>query len=76
MKDKPYVPDITCPHIDHAISLINIMSEVEDAKWRIKLAKLIIAHFEFLREANSNLRESGRYWYEKHKNIKQRRKVR
>lgn len=66
-KKRPYVPDITCPYIDETISLINTIADEEDSEWRDELAKLAIAHLEYVRSANTKLRESGKYWYERSK---------
>jgi len=68
VKPDPYVPDHTCPYIDRAVDLINMMAAESNSDWRKTQAKLAIAYMEFLREANEKLRDSSRYWHEVSKN--------
>ena len=64
----PKVPDYTCPQID------DVLARIEKIKKQQKLSEyqhdLIMKKMEKLREANDLLRESGIYWYEIAKNIK------
>jgi len=64
----PKVPDYTCPQID------DVLARIEKIKDKQKLSQyqhdLIMKKMEALRKANDCLRESGIYWYEIAKNIK------
>ena len=64
----PKVPDYTCPQID------DVLARIEKIKDKQKLSQyqhdVIMKKMEKLREANDLLRESGIYWYEIAKNIK------
>ena len=64
---KPVVPDDTCPYIDMAIDLIDKISETEDATWRRDQAVLTKALLEYVRESNTRLRESSKFWYGKYR---------
>jgi len=59
----PIIPDNTCPYIDMAQDLISQMSVQEDTDWRKKQADLAESLLEYVRAANSELREGGKYWY-------------
>ena len=63
---KPVVPDDTCPYIDMAIDLIDKISETEDVTWRRDQAVLVTALLEYVRESNTRLRESSKFWYGKY----------
>ncbi len=64
----PKVPDYTCPQID------DVLARIEKIKDKQKLSQyqhdVIMRKMEQLRTANDLLRESGIYWYEIAKNIK------
>lgn len=63
----PSVPVMTCPNIDDAISLLDVMQTyVETNRHDCYEATdtLLRAYLENLRFSNSQLRESGRYWYQ------------
>lgn len=64
---KPLVPDDTCPYIDMAQDLIDKISECEDAGWRRDQATLAKALLEHIRESNTRLRHSSKFWYGKYK---------
>ena len=69
-KKAPKVPDLTCPMIDHAI---NHVENTWDGKKYYSLTKRELNYFkkrmEEIRSANDGLRDSGRYWYEKTRDI-------
>ena len=64
----PKVPDYTCPQID------DVLARIEKIKEKQALSKyqhdIIMRRMEALRKANDALRESGIYWYEIAKKIK------
>ena len=64
----PKVPDYTCPQID------DVLARIEKIKEKQALSKyqhdIIMRRMEALRKANDALRESGIYWYEIAKQIK------
>jgi len=64
---KPVVPDDTCPYIDMAQELIEKISETEDVTWRRDQAVLAKALLEYVRESNTRLRESSKFWYGKYR---------
>lgn len=65
----PKVPDYTCPQID------DVLARIEKIKDKQKLSQyqhdLIMKKMEALRKANDCLRESGIYWYEIAKKLKE-----
>jgi hypothetical protein len=65
----PIIPDNTCPYIDMAQDLISQMSAQEDAEWRKKQADLAESLLEYIRAANLELREGGKYWYNRAKKV-------
>ena len=64
---KPVVPDDTCPYIDMAQELIEKISETEDVSWRRDQATLAKALLEYVRESNTRLRDSSKFWYGKYR---------
>lgn len=68
-RKAPKVPDLTCPIIDDAIEKID---KSYDGK-KFVLSKRDVSYFkkrmEEIRSANDGLRDSGRYWYEKTREI-------
>jgi len=66
-KRSPEIPDYTCTDIDYIIDKI----EFYHTKGLLTLyaSKLLKRKLERLRTSNEALRESGRYWYEKFKNL-------
>lgn len=64
---KPVVPDDTCPYIDMAQELIEKISETEDVTWRRDQATLAKALLEYVRESNTRLRDSSKFWYGKYR---------
>jgi hypothetical protein len=66
-RNKPIVPDDTCPYIDMAQDLIDSIADQEDAEWRRDQATLVKALLEYIRESNSKLRASSKYWYSRSK---------
>jgi hypothetical protein len=67
IKDKPVVPDDTCPYIDMAQELIDKICETEDVTWRRDQATLAKALLEHVRESNVRLRHSSKFWYGKYR---------
>ena len=65
----PKIPDYTCPQID------DVLARIEKIKDKQKLSQyqhdLIMKKMEALRKANDALRESGIYWYEIAKKLKE-----
>jgi hypothetical protein len=64
---KPVVPEDTCPYIDMLQDLIDKMTESEDAEHRNDQAVLARALLEYIRESNTRLRASSKYWYGRYK---------
>lgn len=65
VRNKPVVPENTCPYIDMAQALIDSMSTQDNAACRRDQAVLATALLEYIRESNERLRESSRFWYNK-----------
>ena len=67
-RKAPKIPDYTCPQID------DVLARIEKIKDKQKLSQyqhdVIMKKMEKLREANDLLRESGIYWYEIAKKIR------
>lgn len=66
-KDAPSVPLMTCPNFEHALGLLDSMQKYVDTEQidcYEATDKLLRSYLENLRFANSQLRESGRYWYQ------------
>jgi hypothetical protein len=65
-KFAPVIPPITCPYIDHIITMIGDIPETENWSNADEMRKdLIIASLEYIRSCNDQLRQSGSYWYDK-----------
>jgi len=64
---KPVVPDDTCPYIDMVQDLLDKIADEEDAGWRREQAVLAKALLEHIRESNTRLRHSSKYWYGKYR---------
>ena len=67
---KPIVPENTCPYIDMVQELIGQMSVEDDIDWRKKQAELADNLLEYIRASNLELREGGKYWYNRAKRMK------
>jgi len=67
VKNKPLVPEITCPYIDMVIQIIDQMEEQNNAEWRGEQATLAKSLLEYVRSSNDKLRASGKFWYERSK---------
>jgi hypothetical protein len=65
VKNKPLVPEITCPYIDMVIQIIDQMEEQDNAEWRGEQAALAKSLPEYVRSSNDKLRASGKFWYER-----------
>jgi len=68
-RKAPKVPDLTCPIIDDVIS--SIERGVNGKVYTLKKSEVrtIKKKIEKIRSANDSLRDSGRYWYEKTREI-------
>lgn len=63
----PIVPENTCPYIDMVQELVGRMSVESDIDWRKKQADLAESLLEYIRASNLELREGGKYWYNRAK---------
>jgi len=62
----PKIPDYTCPDIDFVIERIE--KSYKDSKPISKIScRVLERKLERLRSQNENIRELGRYWYNKFK---------
>ena len=73
-KSAPGVPGDTCPYIDFVLSVMDQLtghesSELAPKEIRDKQLELATETLEYIREANSTLRESSRYWYDQYKKV-------
>ena len=62
----PKVPGETCPSIDYVQEIIGQIAERGD-DWSEKQAGYINDLLEYVRDANFELRNSSKYWYDKYK---------
>ena len=62
----PAVPGNTCPSIDYVQEIIDQIANRGD-DWAGKQAVVISDLLEYVREANEELRNSSKYWYDKYK---------
>jgi hypothetical protein len=62
----PNVPGDTCPSIDYVQEIIEQIADRSDA-WGEKQAMVITQLLEYVRDANFELRNSSKYWYDKYK---------
>ena len=65
----PIIPENTCPYIDMVQELISQIAAQDDADWRQKQANLADSLLEHIRASNSELREGGKYWYNRAKKV-------
>ena len=61
----PVIPEDTCPYIDMVLDIVSKMSEQDDIAWRREQYTLVSSLMEHIRVSNSQLRQSGKYWYNK-----------
>jgi|GEM_PF-1433021 len=69
-KESPGIPPDTCPYLDRMIEVVEDLSAlVKDNKTEVanELTVLIKNELEYIRKANETLRESSKYWYDRHK---------
>ena len=69
-RKSPGIPPDTCPYLDRMIEVVEDLSAlVKDNKTGIanELTTLIKNELEYVRKANETLRESSKYWYDRHK---------
>ena len=62
----PNVPGDTCPSINYVQTIISQMADRGD-DWSEKQAGYINDLLEYVRDANFELRNSSKYWYDKYK---------
>jgi hypothetical protein len=62
----PNVPGDTCPSINYVQEIIDQIANRGD-DWSEKQAKYITQLLEYVRDANFELRNSSKYWYDKYK---------
>mgnify|MGYP001291491933 FL=1 len=62
----PNVPGDTCPSINYVQEIIEQIADRSDA-WGGKQAMVITQLLEYVRDANFELRNSSKYWYDKYK---------
>ena len=62
----PNVPGDTCPTINYVQEIIGQLAERGD-EWSDKQANAITELLEYVRDANFELRNSSKYWYDKYK---------
>ena len=62
----PKVPGDTCPSINYVQEIIEQIADRSDA-WGGKQAIVITDLLEYVRDANYELRNSSKYWYDKYK---------
>lgn len=69
IKDNaPEIPNITCPYIDFAQSVLDEIKDETDKDFIHKKISLINDILEYVRESNDSLRKNGTYWYNKFSN--------
>ena len=63
------VPEDTCPHIDRAIELAELIESAcetnSNDSLKSRYVEALKAELEITRESNEMLREAGKYWYKK-----------
>ena len=62
----PNVPGDTCPSIDYVQEIIEQIADRSD-DWGGKQVMVITQLLEYVRDANFELRNSSKYWYDKYK---------
>jgi len=70
-RKAPKVPELTCPLIDDVIAIVDRGGGSMSKRYTLKKSDVrsIKKRMEEIRAANDRLRDSGRYWYEKTKEI-------
>ena len=69
-KNSPGVPPETCAYLDRIIEVVNDLSSlVRDEKKSVaeELNSLLQNEIDYIRAAYDTLRNSSKYWYDKHK---------
>ena len=62
----PKVPGDTCPSINYVQEIVGQIADRGD-DWSEKQADYINDILEYIRDANFELRNSSKYWYDKYK---------
>ena len=68
-RKAPKVPDLTCPIIDDVIGKIDQNLNNKFCTLKKNEVRYIKKRMEEIRSANDKLRDSGRYWYDKTREI-------
>ena len=63
---SPNVPGDTCPSINYVQEIVDQIANRGD-DWSAKQAGYINHLLEYVRDANFELRNSSKYWYDKYK---------
>jgi hypothetical protein len=64
----PKVPGDTCPSINYIQEIVGQIADRGD-DWSEKQAGYINDLLEYVRDANFELRNSSKYWYDKYKEV-------
>jgi len=65
---RPKIPEYTCTEIDNIISKLEMLHKGDKRISKFQL-KLLTRKLERLRASNEALRECGKYWYDKVKQL-------
>ena len=66
--NKPPIPPLTCPIVDHVIELVDQLDNTEySSNMRKVINDAIRAELEIIRQANDELRHASKYWYGRRK---------
>lgn len=65
---RPKIPEYTCTEIDNIISKLEMLHKEDKRISKFQL-KLLTRKLERLRASNEALRDSGKYWYDKLKQL-------
>ena len=68
--NAPEIPNITCPYIDFAQSILDEIKDETSEGFIHKKISLINDLLEYIRDSNDALRKNGTYWYNKYTNKK------
>jgi hypothetical protein len=71
-KPAPIIPDGTCPHIDHIVTMVDELERFlvgGDKKYNDNILETIRNELEVVRRANELLRESSLFWHNKCKRL-------
>lgn len=74
MKNKPYIPHDTCPHINRVQEMVQELAYINNETLINKQLDSINSELEYIRESNQMLRTASKFWYDIYKNRKERKK--